>query len=216
MNTGRRIARVVIGGLFVGHGSQKLLGKFDGPGIEGTSEMKESIPMRPAKAPAYAAGVTETVGGSMLALGAATPLAAASLIGVMITAIRKVHLPNGPWIQDRGYEYNLVMIAALMAIVDGGPGPVSVDTLRRKSRRGFPASVAALGIGAAASTIAIELGRRGAPRPAEHQVDVAGYEAEQQQEITLPAEAKMPTAPMPTEAPAAKKTTSPSVPPTTA
>jgi putative oxidoreductase len=132
----------------------------------------------------------------MLAAGAATPLAAASLIGVMITAIRKVHLPNGPWISNQGYEYNLVMIAALLAIVDGGPGPVSVDALRRKSRRGFPAMIGALGLGAAASTLAVELGRRGTQR----QVDVAGYES---QRDTADAEAQIVPAPLPTEGPGA-------------
>jgi putative oxidoreductase len=178
MNTGRLVARTVIGGLFVGHGLQKLAGKFDGPGIEGTKDMMESLEMRPAPLHAYAAGLTETAGGAMLALGAATPVAAASLIGVMLTAIRKVHLKNGPWNSDQGYEYNLVLIAALLAIVDGGPGPVSIDALRRKSRRGFPAMVGALGLGAAASTVAIELGRRGKSR----RIDVAGYEAKHAQE----------------------------------
>lgn len=172
MNTGRLVARVVIGGLFVGHGLQKLAGKFDGPGIEGTAEMMESIDMRPAKANAYAAGITETVGGTMLALGAATPIAAASLIGTMITAIRTVHGKNGPWITDHGYEYNLVMIAALLAIVDGGPGPISVDKLRRKNTRGLPAALASLGLGAAASTLAVELGRAGGPR----HIDLTKYE----------------------------------------
>lgn len=213
MNTGRLAARLVIGGLFVGHGLQKLQGKFDGPGIEGTTEMMESLEMRPATAHAYAAGVSETAGGAMLAAGAATPLAAASLIGVMITAIRKVHLKNGPWIMNQGYEYNLVLIAALLAIVDGGPGPISVDALRRKSRRGFPAMVGALGIGAAASTIAIELGRRST----EHSIDLAGYESARKAET--PASDEIVPAPLPTEAPATpgpKKTASPSTPPATA
>jgi putative oxidoreductase len=209
MNTGRLIARVVIGGLFVGHGLQKLAGKFGGPGIEGTKGMMESLEMRPATAHAYAAGVTETAGGAMLAAGAATPLAAASLIGVMITAIRKVHLPNGPWISDRGYEYNLVLIAALLAIVDGGPGPVSLDALRRKSRRGFPAMLGALGVGAAASTIAVELGRRGTQR----EIDLASYESSREPEN---AQDGIAPAPLPTEAPLPKKTANPSVPPTTA
>ncbi|MGN6473855.1 MAG: DoxX family protein [Mycobacteriales bacterium] len=188
MNTGRLLARVVIGGLFVGHGTQKLLGRFDGPGIEGTADMMDSIEMRPAKAHAYAAGVAETTGGALLALGAATPLAAASLIGVMLTAIRKVHLQNGPWNQDQGYEYNLVLIAALMAIVDGGPGPISIDKLRGKGKRGFPAMLGALGLGAAASTIAIEVGRRGKTR----QVDLASYEAKHAHEAQ-PAPVETPT-----------------------
>jgi putative oxidoreductase len=182
MNSGRLVARVVIGGLFVGHGLQKLAGKFDGPGIDETAEMMDAIEMRPATANAYAAGITETVGGTMLALGAATPLAAASLIGTMITAIRKVHGENGPWNADRGYEYNLVLIAALLAVVDGGPGPISVDKIRGKSRRGFPAMVGALGLGAAASTVAIELGRGGKPR----KLDLASYEAKHAQTASPP------------------------------
>jgi putative oxidoreductase len=209
MNTGRLIARLVVGGLFVGHGLQKLEGRFDGPGIDGTKEMMESIEMRPAKAHAYAAGVTETAGGALLAAGAATPLAAASLIGVMVTAIRKVHLKNGPWVMNQGYEYNLVLIAALLAIVDGGPGPISVDALRRKSRRGFPAMLGALGLGAAASTIAVELGRRASER----QIDIASYESEREAQT---AEEQIVPAPLPTEAPAPKKTASPSTPPATA
>jgi putative oxidoreductase len=172
MNTGRLAARVVIGGLFVGHGLQKLQGKFDGPGIDGTAEMMDKIGMRPAVPNAYAAGVTETAGGAMLALGAATPLAAASLIGTMITAIRTVHGQNGPWITNRGWEYNAVLIAALLAIVDGGPGPISVDAIRRKSHRGPLAMIGALGLGAAASTVAVGLGRGGTPR----EIDLTSYE----------------------------------------
>jgi putative oxidoreductase len=164
MNTGRLAARVVIGGLFVGHGLQKLQGKFDGPGIEGTAKMMDSIGLRPAVPNAYAAGVTETAGGALLVLGAATPLAAASLIGTMITAIRTVHGKNGPWVTNRGYEYNLVLIAALLAIVDGGPGPISVDKVRGHGKRGTWAMLGALGLGAATSTIAVELGRSNPPK----------------------------------------------------
>src|SRR5580698_9763989 len=129
MKIGRLAVRTVIGGLFVGHGLQKLTGAFDGPGIDGTSQTMAKIGMRPARANAYAAGVTETVGGGLFALGAATPLAGASLIGTMVTAIRKVHGPNGPWITKQGYEYNLVLILAILGVIDGGPGALSIDRL---------------------------------------------------------------------------------------
>jgi putative oxidoreductase len=62
-----------------------------------------------------------------VALGFLTPAAAASLIGVMSTAIRKVHGKNGPWVTDGGYEYNLALIAIMVALADVGPGDVSVD-----------------------------------------------------------------------------------------
>ena len=108
---------------------------------------------------AFAAGVTETAGGTLLALGLATPLAAASLIGVMITAIRKVHGPNGPWIAKGGYEYNLVLIATLLGLADGGPGDLSLDRALGIHDTGPAWALAALGAGAAASALAIELGR---------------------------------------------------------
>jgi putative oxidoreductase len=164
MNTGRLAARLVIGGLFVGHGMQKLQGSFDGPGIEKTAKMMDQIGMRPGVPNAYAAGITETAGGAMLALGASTPLAAGALIGTMITAIRTVHGKNGLWVTNKGYEYNLVLIAALLAIVDGGPGPLSIDKVRGHGSRGFVSMLGSLGLGAAASTIAVELGRAGRPQ----------------------------------------------------
>ena len=104
MNIGRLVARTVIGGLFVGHGTQKLMGWFGGPGLEGTAGMMQSLEMHPPRRNAMAAGVTETAGGTLLTLGLATPLACAGLIGTMITAIRKVHWSSGPWAAAGGYE----------------------------------------------------------------------------------------------------------------
>jgi putative oxidoreductase len=161
VDTGRLLLRSVIGGLFIGHGTQKLFGWFGGPGREGTEHMMERLSMRPPRHYALAAGATETAGGALLAAGLATPLAAAGLIGVMFTAIRKVHLPNGPWNSSGGYEYNLVMIGALASLVDGGPGKVSVDRLLGIHRTGPGWALGALAAGAAASALAVELGRRG-------------------------------------------------------
>lgn len=160
MGFGRLAARTLIGGLFIGHGTQKLFGWFDGPGMAGTSGMMESLGMRPGKQNAYAAGLTESVGGTLLVLGAATPLAAATLTGTMITAIRKVHLANGPWAMNGGWEYNAVLIAAVLALADAGPGRPSVDAAVGRARSGPWVALFALALGAAASTAAIELGRR--------------------------------------------------------
>ena len=97
MKIGRLLVRLVVGGLFIGHGTQKLFGWLGGPGPDGAEEMMYKLDMHPARQNALAAGATETAGGALLALGAGTPLAAASLIGVMLTAIGKVHAANGPW-----------------------------------------------------------------------------------------------------------------------
>jgi putative oxidoreductase len=159
MDLGRLVARIVIGSLFVGHGTQKLRGWFGGPGPEGTAQMMEALELRPARRNAQLAGLTETAGGAALVLGAATPVAAAGLIGTMITAIRTVHLRNGPWVTNGGYEYNLVLVAALFGLVESGPGRPSVDALLGTERRGARWALAALAAGAATSAAVVAAGR---------------------------------------------------------
>lgn len=161
MKIGRLAARVVIGSLFVGHGTQKLFGWFGGPGLEGTEKMMGALEMRPTRANAVAAGLSETAGGALLVAGAATPLAASSLIGTMITAIRKVHKPQGPWVAQGGWEYNAVLIASLVALVDAGPGELSVDAALGREEWGPLWALGGLALGAAASSAAVALGRSG-------------------------------------------------------
>ena len=160
MKLGRFIARIVIGGLFVGHGTQKWFGWFGGPGLDGTSGMMESLGMRPGRRNAIAASASETIGGAMIVAGAFTPAAAATLIATMITAIRTVHLKNGLWASKGGYEFNLALIAGLLALVDGGPGSPSVDAMLGTGETGPGWALAALAAGVTGSTLAIAAGRR--------------------------------------------------------
>jgi putative oxidoreductase len=163
MSVAKLAARGLIGGLFIGHGTQKLLGWFGGPGLSGTEGMMQSLGMHPTRRNAVAAGATETAGGALLALGLGTPLASASLIGVMTTAIRKVHAPNGPWVSQGGWEYNAVLIAALAVIAEQGPGAASLDHALGMERSGPAWGLAALGLGVAASVATVELAHRSAP-----------------------------------------------------
>jgi putative oxidoreductase len=169
MNAGRLIARLTIGGLFVGHGTQKLFGWFDGPGPEGTARMMDKLEMRPARSQAVAAGVAETAGGALLALGALTPAAGAVLSGTMFTAIRKVHFAKGLWNTGGGYEYNAVLIAAIAALVECGPGSPSIDRALGIEARGAKWALATVAAGAAGSALAIEAGRQAEPPEASKQ-----------------------------------------------
>ena len=65
MKIGRLLVRLVVGGLFIGHGTQKLFGWFDGPGPDGTEQMMYSLDMHPARHNALAAGATEAAGGAL-------------------------------------------------------------------------------------------------------------------------------------------------------
>lgn len=163
MHIGRLAARAAIGSLFIGHGTQKLFGWFGGPGPAGTEGMMTSLNLHPARRNAMAAGAAETAGGALVLAGLATPLAAAGLIGTMVTAIRKVHWANGPWAANGGYEYNLVLITALAALVETGPGDLSLDAVLGRKTSGPIWALGALAAGAASSALVIELGRRSAP-----------------------------------------------------
>ena len=144
-------ARVVIGGLFAGHGLQKLTGAFGGHGPDGTGQFFESLGLKPGRRHAVAAGLPETGGGALLAAGVAIPVAAAGLSATMVTAIRLVHADKGPWTTDGGWEYNAVLLAALAALTE--------------ERHGRGVALAQLAAGAVGSTLVVESGRRYVDEP---------------------------------------------------
>ena len=158
MTIGRLLLRVTVGSLFVGHGMQKLLGWFGGPGLDGTAESFEKLGMKPGRPHALAAGIAETGGGALLAVGYATPLAAATLTATMLTAIERVHAKNGPWAANQGYEYNLVLIGAVLALAETGPGTPALG----KRRFGPLWALTALTIGAAGAAGAHYAAEQGA------------------------------------------------------
>ena len=154
MKLGALVLRGTIGSLFVAHGTQKLFGWFDGPGLDRVSGMMEKLERRPPRRHALLAGLSETVGGALLAAGALTPVATAMLTGTMTTAIRKVHVSKGPWNTGGGYEYNAVLIAAMAALADTGPGALSVDSARFPRMHGPAWAAAATAAGVAGSYLA--------------------------------------------------------------
>lgn len=121
---GLLLLRLGTGGVLAAHGTQKLFGWFGGGGIEGTGQFMDSIGYAPGKVSATAAGVAETGGGLLLALGLATPAAGAAAAGAMAGA-SAVHAPNGFFNQEGGFEYaaSLGLTAAGLAV--SGPGRLS-------------------------------------------------------------------------------------------
>lgn len=169
MKLGRLLLRATVGGLFVGHGTQKLFGWFGGQGLEGTGRFFETLGMRPGPLQATAAGAAEAGGGAGLLLGFQTPLASSALIATMLTAIKRVHFKNGPWVSNGGFEYNAVLIAVAVALAELGPGPISIDALRGTEHSGLVWGLGALAAGAggaAAAHLYAESQREGAETPA--------------------------------------------------
>ncbi len=158
MSLGRLATRTLIGGLFIGHGTQKLFGWFGGHGLDGTAGFFESsLGLRPGKRHATLAGAGEAGTGVLLVTGALTPVAALAMTATMTTAIRKVHATNGPWAADSGWEYNAVLIAAAAALAETGPGSPSIDDHLFPRFRGPVVAALAVALGAAGSYIATEV-----------------------------------------------------------
>jgi putative oxidoreductase len=184
MKLGITVLRLLVGGLFMGHGLQKLIGWFGGHGPEATGQMFESLGLRPGKLHAHAAGVAEAGGGALLATGLLTPLGTSMVTGSMAVAVHKVHWRNGVWITNQGFEYNAVLVAAALAIAAEGPGPLSLDHVLGTERSGPLVGLAALAAGVLGGAAVIALASR-APEEPEAAADESVREAE-----TEPAPAK--------------------------
>ena len=123
------LLRLVVGGLMIGHGAQKLFGAFGGHGLSGTTGWLAGMGLRPAGAWAFGAGMAEFGGGLLFALGLLAPLGALGIIASMTMAILLVHHPQGLWVTEGGGEYNIVLITVALAIILTGPGDYSLDAL---------------------------------------------------------------------------------------
>lgn len=163
MGVGRLLLRIVIGGIFIGHGMQKLTGAFGGAGLDATEKWMQRMRMYPPRRTALAVSLSETVGGAAIVLGAGMPVATAATTAAMATAVRKVHARNGFWNGKGGYEFNLTLVAATTALTIDGPGPLSLDALIGKHRWGVFWGLLGAGAGVVASSLAIELAEDAAP-----------------------------------------------------
>jgi putative oxidoreductase len=119
--------RLIVGLLFVGHGLQKLVGWFGGPGMAVWTQSVAKDGLQPAAFWAAVEAWGEFGAGLFLVFGLLTPLAASFIVADMLVAILKVHAARGLWSQSGGYEYNLVLIGLMLGLGFMGPGLYSLD-----------------------------------------------------------------------------------------
>ena len=125
------ILRLVLGVVFLAHGSQKMLGWFGGYGFHGTMGALTHMGM-PA-AVAFLIIAAEFFGGLGLILGLLTRVAAFGIAVTMAVAVFTVHLQYGffaNWTGKQageGYEYHLLAIAIAVALLLRGAGKFSAD-----------------------------------------------------------------------------------------
>ena len=124
---GLLVLRLAVGGLLAGHGSQKLFGWFEGPGLKGTAGWLESLGLTPGTPWATAASVSEFGGGVLTTLGFLHPLGPLGTMGAMIMATVKAHWGKPIWANKGGAELPVLNMAAALALTLTGPGRFSLD-----------------------------------------------------------------------------------------
>jgi len=120
------LLRVVLGLTMAAHGYNKF---FGGGRIPGTAGWFDSIGMKPGMLHARLAASTELLAGLGLAVGLLTPIPAAGFVALMVVAAWTVHRDNGFFIVKSGWEYNLVLGVAAVAIAGTGACRYSLDWL---------------------------------------------------------------------------------------
>ena len=123
------ILRVPTGLILAAHGAQKLFGAFGGYGLEGTGQWMDSIGLEPGMLMAFLAGSAEFFGGLALALGLLTRPAALLTAFTMLVAVFSVHISNGLFMANNGYEYALTLMMVSLALLVQGAGAFSLDNL---------------------------------------------------------------------------------------
>jgi putative oxidoreductase len=116
------ILRVTLGLTMAAHGANKFRG-----GLAGVGSWFESIGMRPGRMHAWFAAGGEVLAGLLLAAGFLTSFAAMGFVGLMTVAAVTVHLDQGFFIIDEGWEYVFVLAVTAVAIAMLGPGEWSID-----------------------------------------------------------------------------------------
>jgi putative oxidoreductase len=124
---GLTILRIIAGVTFAAHGAQKLFGWFGGYGLAGVGQWMESIGLAPGYLMALLAGSAEFFAGLALIVGLLARPAAAVLAVTMLVAIVSVHLVNGFFMSNNGYEFALALLAISLAVLVEGAGKLSLD-----------------------------------------------------------------------------------------
>jgi putative oxidoreductase len=124
---GMTVLRFFVGIIFAAHGSQKLFGMFGGYGLAGTAQYMEGLGLAPGHVMAMVSGGMEFFGGLALIIGLLARPAALGLAVLLLVAIFSVHIGNGLFMSNNGYEFALALLGGVIAVLIEGAGKASID-----------------------------------------------------------------------------------------
>ena len=114
-------ARLVLGSYMCFHASQKLFGKFHGPGLDTIGKVFEKNGLAPGREMAMAAAATEIAGGVLTAAGVADPAGPLAVMGAMSVAVAH-NREGGLMAITNGVELPLGYATLALTLAAAGPG----------------------------------------------------------------------------------------------
>lgn len=117
------VARVGLGIILIAHGWQKLVDQ----GLAATADTFQQWGVPLPTVSAYYSTFAELVGGAAILLGFALPIAGLIVVVDMAGAFVLVHLPNGLFVTEGGYELVLAIAAGAIALAAAGSGRLGID-----------------------------------------------------------------------------------------
>ncbi|QLH03188.1 DoxX family protein [Nitrosopumilus cobalaminigenes] len=79
--------------------------------------------------------LAEFIGGIFLVTGVLTRITSSVFAGILLGAIFHIRWENGFFVSKGGWEWDLVMLAAVLAIIVAGPGRISIAHVVKKIPR---------------------------------------------------------------------------------
>lgn len=119
------IARIGVGIVFVAHGWQK----FNDMGLSAVGAGFDGMGVPAPQLAAYFATFVELIGGALLLLGAFTAVAGLLLALNMLGAFVFVHVQNGVFVNDGGFELVVALGVASLLLAVFGAGKYSLDAM---------------------------------------------------------------------------------------
>lgn len=119
------ITRVALGVILLAHGWQKL----DAYTLAGTAASFRDMGIPLPTLAAYAVTAVELIGGAALVVGVLAPLASVLNMVSLLGALVLVHVENGVFVENGGYELVLALLVSLAVVALLGAGRFSIDGL---------------------------------------------------------------------------------------
>ncbi|MGX7725965.1 DoxX family protein [Rhodococcus sp. 5G237] len=163
LDLGLFVLRAAVGAILVAHGLQKLVGLWNGPGLDGFESLLRDAGYQQPAVLAIVGAVGEIAAGGLLVLGLLTPFAAAAIVAIMVNAVLFKHELE-PGVQffaaeSSGFEFEALLVACAVAITLTGPGRIAIDGRRGWATRPFLGSFVVLLLGVAAGVCLWIFGR---------------------------------------------------------